>query len=234
MKPDCQFNKMRFASLRKQCGTVNHFGRSGETRAAGGSVLILPVGGEFSDDFDPAPMNKNNLTRHEIFRGKISQRNQQSKPPQRKDAIRAKIMNNPNPFVPQGSVLEQNKRRSRMKLAVFCVLAVGVCRSHRDAHPGLQTRAEHGKHAASGHEQLMRRTLICRRRWYPPARHRLKCQPVSPPAVVAPPVVTPVVPETAGTEYVIVKGDTLGKIAKTHGVTLKALEDANPGVVPTN
>ncbi len=36
-------------------------------------------------------------------------------------------MNNPNPFVPQGSVLEQNKRRSRMKLAVFCVLAVSVC-----------------------------------------------------------------------------------------------------------
>ena len=35
-------------------------------------------------------------------------------------------MNNPNPFVPQGSLLEQNKRRSRLKLAVFCVLAVGV------------------------------------------------------------------------------------------------------------
>ena len=35
-------------------------------------------------------------------------------------------MNNINPFVPQGSVLEQNKRRSRMKLAVFCVLAVSV------------------------------------------------------------------------------------------------------------
>ena len=36
-------------------------------------------------------------------------------------------MNNPNPFVPQGSLLEQqSKRRSRMKLAVFCMLAVGV------------------------------------------------------------------------------------------------------------
>ncbi len=31
----------------------------------------------------------------------------------------------------------------------------------------------------------------------------------------------------------MVKGDTLAKIAKAHGVTLKALEDANPGVVPT-
>ena len=36
-------------------------------------------------------------------------------------------MNNPNPFVPQGSLLEQkNKRRSRVKLAVFCVVAINV------------------------------------------------------------------------------------------------------------
>ncbi len=35
-------------------------------------------------------------------------------------------MNNPNPFVPQGSVLEQNKRRSRMKLAVGCVVIAGT------------------------------------------------------------------------------------------------------------
>src|SRR5262245_59853176 len=35
-------------------------------------------------------------------------------------------MNHPNPFIPQGSVLEHDKRRSRMKLAVFCVLAIGV------------------------------------------------------------------------------------------------------------
>jgi hypothetical protein len=48
-------------------------------------------------------------------------------PPRRKDAISAKSMNNPNPFVPKGSLLEQqSKRRSRMKLAVLCVLVVGV------------------------------------------------------------------------------------------------------------
>ena len=36
-------------------------------------------------------------------------------------------MNNPNPFVPKGSILEQqSKRRSRLKLAVFCVLGVSV------------------------------------------------------------------------------------------------------------
>jgi len=46
----------------------------------------------------------------------------------------------------------------------------------------------------------------------------------NPPSVVVPPV------ETGGTEYVVVAGDTLGKIAKAHGVSLKALQDANPGV----
>jgi LysM repeat protein len=51
--------------------------------------------------------------------------------------------------------------------------------------------------------------------------------PTNPPVVVPPPV------ESATTEYTVVAGDTLGKIAKKSGVTLKALEDANPGVVPT-
>jgi hypothetical protein len=34
------------------------------------------TGGHFRDSFSPA-MNKNNLTRHEIFRGKLSRRNNQ-------------------------------------------------------------------------------------------------------------------------------------------------------------
>jgi len=58
--------------------------------------------------------------------------------------------------------------------------------------------------------------------------------PVTPAAPVAP--VAPVVPEVqtpATTEYVIVRGDTLGKIAKANHISLKALEDANPGVTPT-
>ena len=47
------------------------------------------------------------------------------------------------------------------------------------------------------------------------------------------PVVVPPVEAAATTEYVVVKGDTLGKIAKKNGVKLKDLEDANPGIVPT-
>jgi LysM repeat protein len=56
-----------------------------------------------------------------------------------------------------------------------------------------------------------------------------------PPAAVAPPPPAPVAPPPAPveSEYVIVKGDTLSKIAKANGVTVRAIEDANPGVTPT-
>lgn len=39
--------------------------------------------------------------------------------------------------------------------------------------------------------------------------------------------------ESGGTkDYTVLRGDTLGKIAKAHGTTLRALQQANPGVDP--
>ena len=55
--------------------------------------------------------------------------------------------------------------------------------------------------------------------------------PVAPPPVVAPAPAP--APEAAGTEYVVVKGDSFAKIAKKNGVSVKAIEAANPGVAPT-
>jgi LysM repeat protein len=134
-------------------------------------------------------------------------------------------MNNPNPFVPQGSLLEQHKRRSRMKVAVFCGVALSVC--------GLTAMLIQG----------------CKREQQPPEENQfaetnpLPMIDTNPPVMLAPsnippvaPVVTPVVPEVqtpATTEYVVVQGDTLGKIATAHHVSLKALESANPNVTPT-
>ena len=46
-----------------------------------------------------------------------------------------------------------------------------------------------------------------------------------------PPSVSPEPTATAASEHVIVKGDTLGAIAKKYHVSLKAIQDANPGVV---
>ena len=144
-------------------------------------------------------------------------------------------MNNPNPFVPKGSLLEQqSQRRSRLKLAVFCVLAVSVT--------GLVAVLIQGCKREKPADELNPPTVdtnaVAMDTNLPPMS-------VSNPPVMVPPVTTnlpvvvpPVVPAeavapAAGSEYVIVKGDSLAKIAKKSGVTLKALQAANPGVVPT-
>ena len=138
-------------------------------------------------------------------------------------------MNNPNPFVPQGSLLEQqSKRRSRLKLAVFCMLAVGVA--------GLSAMLIQG---CKREQTETPTTAVCRRLDTNNYTANTNTPPPDTNAVVPPiptnpaPVVVPPVVETAGTEYIVVKGDTLGKIAKKNGVKLKALEDANPTVKPT-
>jgi LysM repeat protein len=144
-------------------------------------------------------------------------------------------MNNPNPFVPKGSLLEQQSaRRSRLKLAVFCVLAVSVtglvamliqgCKREKPTDtdlnpPSLDTNAP-----------AMDTNLPPMSVSNPP----VVVPPVATnPPVVIPPVATPDVAPVGGSEYVVAKGDSLAKIAKKNGVTLKALQAANPGVVPT-
>jgi hypothetical protein len=46
-------------------------------RARAGGVVVSPAGLKFCDAFNPSPMNKMNLTRREICRGKISLRKNQ-------------------------------------------------------------------------------------------------------------------------------------------------------------
>ena len=138
-------------------------------------------------------------------------------------------MNNPNPFVPQGSLLEQqSKRRSRLKLAVFCTLAIGVAGLSAMLIQGC--KRDQTETADNNSSPVDTNSLATDTNTPPPD--------TNPPVVVPPPPTNPVpvvVPpvETAGTEYIVVKGDTLGKIARKNGVKIKALEDANPGVVPT-
>ena len=139
-------------------------------------------------------------------------------------------MNNPNPFVPKGSLLEQqSQRRSRLKLAVFCVLAVSVT--------GLVAMLIQGCQREKPAEELNPPPVVDTNvspvvdTNVPPVVDT-NVPPVVPPPVVPPPVAPPQAVETGGSEYVVVAGDTLGKIAKAHGVSLKALEDANPGVDP--
>jgi LysM repeat protein len=136
-------------------------------------------------------------------------------------------MNNPNPFVPQGSLLEQEKRRSRMKLGVFIVLAVSIS--------GLTAMLIQGckRDTESADNNPLTPTNPPDIASTNPPSPETPTNPVAfvPPVSTNPPVVVPPV-DTGTTEYTVVAGDTLGKIAKAHGVTLKVLEAANPGVVP--
>jgi LysM repeat protein len=210
--------------LRKRRETVNNFRRSGKTRSTWRNGFNFTRRRKIQRRFhacanEQKQFNKPwNLPR-ENFAAK------QSKPPRRKDANRAKKMNNPNPFVPQGSVLEQNKRRSRMKLAVFCVLAVSVCGLTAMLIQGCKREQSAETVPPVDTNNFVADTNL------PPVSTNLPPVSTNLPPVVAP--VVPVAPEAVGTEYVIIKGDTLAKIAKKNGVTLKALEAANPGVVPT-
>ena len=145
-------------------------------------------------------------------------------------------MNNPNPFVPKGSLFEQqSQRRSRLKLAVFCVLAVSVT--------GLVAMLIQGCKREKPDTDLNPPPLDLASNSAPMDYTNSLPNEVSNPPVELPPMVTnqPIVPSpveqpvapVANSEYTVVKGDYLAKIAKDHGVTVKALEAANPTVVPT-
>src|SRR5208282_769772 len=118
-------------------------------------------------------------------------------------------MNNPNPFVPQGSLLEEkNKTRSRVKLAVFCVVAINVLGLTALLMQGCkreQTEAENNQPTVDTNLPPAVATNL------PPAV--ATNPPVPPPPVYA----TPQTPETAATEYVVVQGDNFSKIAKKFG-----------------
>jgi hypothetical protein len=78
MKAARALNKMRFVPCAKRAGLLIISSAAARCAHPGGMVSISPAGGQFSDGFGAAPMNKNNLTCRGICRGKISQRNIQN------------------------------------------------------------------------------------------------------------------------------------------------------------
>jgi LysM repeat protein len=143
-------------------------------------------------------------------------------------------MNNDNPLVPQGSLLEQkNKSRSRVKTAFFCVLAVHVL--------AILTAL-----IAQG---CKREPVPLPPEPQPPVPTfdtntapvfdpNLTPAPLPPTAELPPQYAEPQPPEPqpqppAATEHVVAAGDSFYSIGKQYGVSMKAIADANPGVEPT-
>ena len=153
-------------------------------------------------------------------------------------------MSNPNPFVPKGSLLErQTQSRSRLKIGVSCVLAVSIiglvamliqgCKRTPDTDASNSATMTDTNPAPADITSTNAPTDTNAPAYAPPSATNpppVAYTPPTPPPAPAP-APAPVVDTTAtGSEYVVQSGDTLGKIAKRNGISLRALEAANPGV----
>jgi len=78
MKAALTLNKMRFASCTRVARLLRILPEAARPALDGGEFLIFSAGRNFDDGFTQATMNKMNLTRHEVFRGKISRRKNQT------------------------------------------------------------------------------------------------------------------------------------------------------------
>jgi LysM repeat protein len=132
-------------------------------------------------------------------------------------------MNNPSPFVAEGSRPEpKNKSRTRVKFAVFFVISINVvvlmallisgCRKPPEAEP----------------PPAETNVLV-------PDTNAVSADVTAPPTnVVETPAITPLpeAPAPQAHEHAVAQGDSFYTIAKKYGVTMKAIQDANPGVDP--
>ena len=139
-------------------------------------------------------------------------------------------MNNPNPFLPQGSFLEQkDKARTRVKIAVFFSISLSVvalmalliqgCRKPNDT-------AENGSETNSIPELPTNppdMTTASNPAMTPVPETNPPTPPPTQPVFTAPPA-------PMSEDYTVIKGDTFASIAKKSNVSVKAIVEANPGV----
>jgi LysM repeat protein len=148
-------------------------------------------------------------------------------------------MNNDNPLIPQGSLMEQkSKNKPHLRIA-FVIAAVHVvllggfliagCKRDEAPPPPAQTNETalpsldslYGSNAVTG---------LSSNDQYGTVAPILGTNMV--PAPVLSPVVTPA-PAPAAQEYVVARGDSFYSIGKKFGVSANAIAKANPGVDST-
>jgi LysM repeat protein len=144
-------------------------------------------------------------------------------------------MNNPNPFLPEGSFLEQkNKARRRLNIVVYFSISLSVVVLMALLIQGCRKPSDAGE--TSGADT---NTTVAQLPTNPPDMGT-PSNTMTPPPETNPPTYTPpppppappAPPVAATEEYTVVKGDTIATIAKNAHVSQKAVMDANPGVDP--
>ena len=139
-------------------------------------------------------------------------------------------MNNPSPLNPERSVVEpKNQSRVRVRTAVTLVFAANFIALMALLMIGFGCRKPAEPEVPPADTSTMTMpafdtNMVPAVSTNAPGTNTAAFVPTAP-VLVAPPVVAP-----SATEYVIAKGDYFEKIAKDHGVTTKAIQDANPGV----
>jgi len=140
-------------------------------------------------------------------------------------------MNSPSPLIPQGSSLEQQHHaRSTLKVKIFCALGVNVA--------VLLVLLMQGCKREQPPTESEMVPVFSETNPPPPEVDNTNAANVAavvtnpPPSLPPPAVETTLAPPAPAHEYTILKGDTFSTIAPKFGVTLKALQAANPGVDP--
>src|SRR6266436_8288368 len=135
-------------------------------------------------------------------------------------------MNNQSPLVPQGSLVEQkNKGRARVKIAVFFVLGI-----HGIGLLALlmQGCRNDGRTAQNDASQTNNAPTFEAPTNLAPVEAIANPAPVPEATNPAPAAVV-----AGATEYTVVQRDTFSTIAQKFHVSVKAITEANPNVVPT-
>src|SRR5438477_4678115 len=145
---------------------------------------------------------------------------------------KSKIMNTPNPLIPQGT-FPDHRGHSRIRITVFIILA-----AHGVLLSGLLMlgfRRQDQETADKGQTNTYP-PLILPADTNPPSTAQITSTPpvITPNPIPTPPV-TPgaaneVTGSSTGAEHVVMKGDSFYSLSKKYGVTMKAIGDANPGV----
>src|SRR5687767_8849793 len=142
-------------------------------------------------------------------------------------------MSTPSPLIPQGS-LQQAKGKSNVRIAVFTILtihAVLLCGlliqgCKRNPPPPIEEPAPTNTISDTFLPPMTNAPDLA----VPGVIATNVPAPIpAEPVVVAPPVVEPVAESRV---HVVAKGESLSTIAMKERVSLKALEEANPGVDP--
>ena len=159
-------------------------------------------------------------------------------------------MNNPNPLIPQGSLLQQRaKGKPHLRVAILIVavhlvflggLLIQGCKKEDETGPTAQALATNDLSALPPLDRdspyntnfgvlstnPTQSVLPPAANVLPPAANVLPPQTQLPPALDTP-------PSHPNREYVVIRGDSFYSIGKKFGVSAKAIARVNPGIDPT-